>query len=467
MSGFREVLRPRGVFVLASHVAVAGLMVLGLTAGLAGGAGASRITSHCRNAPGGRPVAAGTVTSAPADNAFSITTRSGAILSVEVDDSTTYVERGVSSPSLDDVTQNALVAIFGSLEGTTVSATEVNIWVPRHAGTGANAQPAAAGVVATSPFLNSFTISTRSGGTVSIVVSATTTYAERGVASPTLDEVSQGELVAVFGTMSDGTVMATEVVIRPSRQHGRYATAGTIETTPSSTGFTITTFNGQSVAVVVTSSTTYFERGVPGITLDDLSRGELVGVFGTLSDGTETATEIVVCQPRVSRDYATAGTVQAAPTSSGFTVMTFNGTTVTVDVTGTTTYAEYSVSNPTIADVTPGEFVGVFGTTVGTTVTATEVVIAGSQHRGLFGFGHRLRLGHRSGGFGGFGFGRGRGGPGHRPLGPGATGASGQATGVSGATGASGQATGVSGVTGATGQGAGGPGQGLGGGSPF
>jgi|GEM_PF-2823135 len=426
MSGSREALRPRRVFALASRVVVAGLMVLGLTVALAGGAGASRITSHHRNAPGGRPVAAGTVTSAPADNAFSITTRSDASLSVEVDDSTTYVERGVSSPSLDDVTQNALVAVFGSIEGTTVSATEVNIWVPRNAGAGANAKPAAAGVVTTSPSLNSFTISTRSDGTVSIVVSVTTTYAERGVASPTLGKISQGELVAVFGTMSDGTVVATEVVIRPSRQNGRYATAGTIEATPSSTGFTITTFNGQSVAVVVTSSTTYLERGMPGIALDDLSPGELVAVFGTMSDGTETATEIVVCQPRASRDYATAGTVQAAPTSSGFTVMTFNGTTVTVDVTGTTTYAEYGVSNPTIADVTPGEFVGVFGTTVGTTVTASEVVIAGNQHQGLFGFGHRLRFGHRSGGFGGFGFGRGRGGPDHRPLGAGATGASGQ-----------------------------------------
>ncbi|MGA9077219.1 MAG: hypothetical protein WB383_02650 [Acidimicrobiales bacterium] len=439
MSSSREALRPRRVFAPASRVVIAGLMVLGLTAAIAGGAGASRITSHHRNAPGGRPVAAGTVTSAPADNAFSITTRSGASLSVEVDGSTTYVELGVASPSLDDVTQNALVAIFGSIAGTTVSATEVNIWVPRNAGAGANAKSVAAGVVTTSPSDNSFTISTRSGGTVSIVVSATTTYAERGVASPTLDEVSQGELVAVFGTMSDGTVMATEVVIRPSRQNGRYAMAGTIESTPSSTGFTITTFNGQSVAVVVTSSTTYFERGVPGIALDDLSPGELVGVFGTMSDGTETATEIVVCQPRMSRDYATAGTVQAAPTSSGFTVMTFNGTTVTVDVTGTTTYAEYGVSNPTIADVTPGEFVGVFGTTVGTTVTASEVVIAGNQRQGLFGFGHRLRFGHRSGGFGGFGFGRGRGGPDHRPLRAGATGASGQ--------------------------GAAGPGQGLGGGS--
>jgi hypothetical protein len=173
-----------------------------------------------------------------------------------------------------------------------------------------------------------------------------------------------------------------------------------------------------------------------------------------MSDGTVTATEVVVCQPRVNRDYATAGTVQAAPTSSGFTVMTFNGATVTVDVTGTTTYAEYGVSNPTIDDVTEGEFVGVFGTTVGTTVTATEVVIAGSQRQGLFGFGQRLRLGHRFGDFGGFGFGRGQGGPAQRPFRPGATGASGQATGVSGATGA-------------TGQGAGGPGQGLGGGSPF
>jgi hypothetical protein len=54
-----------------------------------------------------------------------------------------------------------------------------------------------------------------------------------------------------------------------------------------------------------------------------------------------------------------------------------------------------------------GEIIAVFGTMSGTTVTANEVVIAGSLGHGLFGFGRRHHSGHRFGGFG-FGFGWGR-----------------------------------------------------------
>jgi hypothetical protein len=324
---------------------------------------------------------------------------------VDVTASTTYAERDVSNPSLADVTQGELVAVFGTLSGTTVTASEVVIWVLRAGGF----RPAAAGVVAASPADNAFPITTRSSTTLTVDVTASTTYAERGVSSPTLADVTQGELVAVFGTISGTTVTASEVVIVPPRPNHGFATAGVVQATPTSAGFTVLTWNGTTVTVDVTASTTYFERGVSAASLTDVTQGGFVAVFGTISGTTVTASEVVIVPPWPNHGFATAGVVQATPMSEGFTVLTWNGTTMTVDVTASTTYAEYGVSAPSLADVTQDEFVGVFGTTSGTTVTASEVVIVGSRAHGLFGWGGRFRSGRDFGGFG-FGFGRGSGG---------------------------------------------------------
>jgi hypothetical protein len=80
---------------------------------------------------------------------------------------------------------------------------------------------------------------------------------------------------------------------------------------------------------------------------------------------------------------AVAGTVESVGTGS-FTVKDRAGTTVTVDVTSSTTYKDAGVASPTIADVTVGERVAVQGTTASGTVTATSVLIGGG-----FGAGHR------------------------------------------------------------------------------
>jgi hypothetical protein len=65
-----------------------------------------------------------------------------------------------------------------------------------------------------------------------------------------------------------------------------------------------------------------------------------------------------------------------------FTVTTKNKTTVTVTVSSTTTYRDPSVSAPTIADVTVGQHVAVFGTTTAKVVTATSVAIGQPPGRG-------------------------------------------------------------------------------------
>jgi len=65
------------------------------------------------------------------------------------------------------------------------------------------------------------------------------------------------------------------------------------------------------------------------------------------------------------------GTVVA----TSFTTTTHGGSTVTVDVTATTTYRDEGVSSPSLATVTVGEKVAVFGTEIAGNVTATSVAI--------------------------------------------------------------------------------------------
>jgi hypothetical protein len=60
---------------------------------------------------------------------------------------------------------------------------------------------------------SSFTIKTKDGTTVTVDVTSSTTYRDRGVASPTLANVTVGETVAAFGTETANTVAATSVAI--------------------------------------------------------------------------------------------------------------------------------------------------------------------------------------------------------------------------------------------------------------
>jgi hypothetical protein len=58
-----------------------------------------------------------------------------------------------------------------------------------------------------------------------------------------------------------------------------------------------------------------------------------------------------------------------------FTLTTQDKTTVTVNVGSTTTYRDPSVTSPSLANVTVGEHVAVFGTDTSNVVTATSVAI--------------------------------------------------------------------------------------------
>jgi len=71
---------------------------------------------------------------------------------------------------------------------------------------------------------------------------------------------------------------------------------------------------------------------------------------------------------------AAFGTVATVGTDT-FTLTTHDGTTVRVHVGSTTTYVDGAVASPSLADVTVGARVAVFGTDTANTVTATKVAI--------------------------------------------------------------------------------------------
>jgi hypothetical protein len=88
---------------------------------------------------------------------------------------------------------------------------------------------------------------------------------------------------------------------------------------------------------------------------------------------------------------AAAGTVASVGTST-FTLNGRDGSTVTVDVTSSTTYKDQAVTSPSFANVTVGEMVSVEGTTASGVVTATSVTIGfGGFGGGMWGHGRGPR----------------------------------------------------------------------------
>ena len=165
---------------------------------------------------------------------------------------------------------------------------------------------------------------------------------------------------------------------------------GTVASVGANT-FTLTTHDGTTVTVDVTSSTTYVDRAVTSPSLADVTVGAHVAVFGTKAASTVTATKVAVGGPDGDGPGqgpggpgfggtrpAAFGTV-ASVGANTFTLTTHDGTTVTVDVTSSTTYREDGVTSPSLGDVKVGTMVVVFGTDTANTVTATSVGI-GAPH---------------------------------------------------------------------------------------
>ena len=193
---------------------------------------------------------------------------------------------------------------------------------------------------------------------------------------------------------------------RSRRGHGFGGGAiGTVASLPLSTtaptSFTITTGSSSSPATVtvdVSTRTTFKDPGVSSPGLANLAVGDQVQVVGTQA-GTGTVDATAVSIPS-ARDLGTVASVPLSTTApTSFTITTGSSsspTTVTVDVSTTTTFKDPGVSSPGLANLAVGDKVQVVGTQAGTgTVDATSVGL-GSSAGGPWG----------GGGFGG-GFGGG------------------------------------------------------------
>jgi preprotein translocase subunit YajC len=162
----------------------------------------------------------------------------------------------------------------------------------------------------------------------------------------------------------------------------RPAAVGTVKTVGTDT-FTLATADGTVVTVNVSSSTTYDDPNVSSASFSNVTVGAHVAVFGTDASNTVTATKVMIGGPPFVKmgpggmggsPPAAFGTVKSVG-SNTFTLTTFDGTTVTVDVSSSTKYVDPGVSSPSFANVTVGGHVAVFGTDTSNTVTATTVAI--------------------------------------------------------------------------------------------
>jgi len=144
-------------------------------------------------------------------------------------------------------------------------------------------QPAVAGTVA-SLSGSTVTLTQRDGSTSKVILTGSTIYQVAGQAA-TKDAVVSGARIVARGTLgTDGTLTATSVEVAPA------GAAGTVKE-KSASSLTLTTREGSTVVVKVSSSTTYQVGGITTPSLADVKVGDVVIAAGTRNaDGSLSAT---------------------------------------------------------------------------------------------------------------------------------------------------------------------------------
>jgi hypothetical protein len=108
-------------------------------------------------------------------------------------------------------------------------------------GSGSNARsgPAAGGAVGTITSLSSsgFTLTTATGGKVTIKEASATTY-EKGTSTATSSAVATGEPVLVLGTTDNTTITAAQVIVQPPKTSGSNPGGQVISSTKGEKGST-------------------------------------------------------------------------------------------------------------------------------------------------------------------------------------------------------------------------------------
>lgn len=168
----------------------------------------------------------------------------------------------------------------------------------------------------------------------------------------------------------------------------------------SSSKFTLTTRQNSTVTVQVTSSTTF--SGVGITSLASLKKGSAVAVYGKLgSNSTITATRVTSGLGGLGRGRfgggGTFGAVASIGTNS-FTITSFNGTSETVKISGSTSFEDATGTLSGLSSLKIGEDVLIRGTLSGSVLTASDVRVVVP---GAGGFGGGLGDGEPGGGISG------------------------------------------------------------------
>jgi hypothetical protein len=179
---------------------------------------------------------------------------------------------------------------------------------------------------------------------------------------------------------------------RPPMGGSPPAAFGTVKSVGDGT-FTLTEQDGTVVTVNVGSSTSYLDPGVTSPSFANVTVGEHVAVFGTDTSDVIAATRVAIGTPPAGGKGGPGGPGgQGGPPGMGgsppaafgtvksvgdgtFTLTEQDGTVVTVNVGTSTSYVDPGVTSPSLADVTVGQHVAVFGTDSANVVTATRVAI--------------------------------------------------------------------------------------------
>ena len=223
---------------------------------------------------------------------------------------------------------------------------------------------------------------------VTVYVLANTRFREPGESSPGLGNILVGDQVTVKG-MSAGrdTIEAISVELPLVLQSGTVLTSTAATLAPAVAAFTIGTggWKSTNVTVEVFSTTTFREPGQTSPALSDILPGDKVIVRGT--QGGAGIVDAVSVQLPLVTELGTVATLPGSttlfPTSFTITTGGRTSTTVTVNVSSTTTFREPGQSSPGVGNIAVSDRVLVLGTQEGTgAVGATSVFIlsAGNGH---------------------------------------------------------------------------------------
>jgi hypothetical protein len=317
---------------------------------------------------------------------------------VSVTPSTGFAQRGDHMPSFASVCVGDKAHVQGPIASNGVlSASHVTVVPPppQHVlgsvvSVAGSTAPSACG---TSGASGSFGLMTRTMN-VTVIVSTTTTFAERGKPDATFGNVCVGDKVRAVGTDAGGDTMygVGVAVIPPPPRHIRGIVSsvngsGESGVCGSGSAGRFTVPKGASVVIVDVGSFTLF--GDPAVSAPSFSQvcvGNKVQVTGTgAGDGTLEAARVAVVPPEpkkvsgtvVSVDGAsTQGTCGSGGNAGAFTVAT-RTTSQTVDVAPSTLFQEEGVSAASFQVVCVGDRVSASGTqpSPGQPITATEVVV--------------------------------------------------------------------------------------------